>query len=343
MAEVEDELYDERFLVRPPAAPGHRPSGDGAPVLLIDEVDRADDEFEAFLLEILSDWAVTVPELGTVRATVPPVVVITSNRTRDVHDALKRRCLYHWVEHPTFEREVAIVELKVPDATDGSPARWPAPSRAYGSWGCTSRRAWPRRSTGRGAGHPRASDLDDARRSRPPSARSSSTARTPTGAVVRDRAAGGGRPCPRRLMAPVAVRPCLLRRAASTCRTRSCRSPRPSPCSTSTAARAAYWAGRATLVRRSEDIAAYDRGLRRLLVRGPNGAGSRPAEPRSPSPSSPTTPRRTTTGTPGGDDELTRELRFSTVERLSGKDFAACRTTSERSCSARWPGSASAA
>jgi MoxR-like ATPase len=95
---------------------GH--SGDGAPpVLLIDEVDRADDEFEAFLLEILSDWAVTVPELGTVTATVPPVVVITSNRTRDVHDALKRRCLYHWVEHPDFGREVAIVELKVPEAT----------------------------------------------------------------------------------------------------------------------------------------------------------------------------------------------------------------------------------
>ena len=118
MAEVEDGLYDERFLVRRPLlrAIGH--TGDGAPpVLLIDEVDRADDEFEAFLLEILSDWAVTVPELGTVTATVPPVVVITSNRTRDVHDALKRRCLYHWVEHPTFEREVAIVELKVPDAT----------------------------------------------------------------------------------------------------------------------------------------------------------------------------------------------------------------------------------
>ncbi|MBV9952538.1 MAG: MoxR family ATPase [Acidimicrobiia bacterium] len=117
MAEIEDGLYDERFLVRRPLlrAIGH--TGDGPPpVLLIDEIDRADDEFEAFLLEILSDWSVTVPELGTVRATVPPFVVITSNRTRDVHDALKRRCLYHWVEHPTFEREVAIVELKVPEA-----------------------------------------------------------------------------------------------------------------------------------------------------------------------------------------------------------------------------------
>jgi MoxR-like ATPase len=83
-------------------------------VLLVDEVDRADDEFEAFLLEILSDYAVTVPELGTFRAEVPPVVVLTSNRTRDVHDALKRRCLYHWIEHPDFERELAILRARVP-------------------------------------------------------------------------------------------------------------------------------------------------------------------------------------------------------------------------------------
>jgi MoxR-like ATPase len=84
-------------------------------VLLIDEIDRADDEFEAFLLELLSDWAVTVPELGTVRARVPPVTVLTSNRTRDVHDALKRRCLYHWVEQPDVAREVAIVRLRAPE------------------------------------------------------------------------------------------------------------------------------------------------------------------------------------------------------------------------------------
>jgi MoxR-like ATPase len=84
--------------------------------LIIDEVDRADDEFEAFLLEILADYSVTVPELGTFRAEKPPVVILTSNRTRDVHDALKRRCLYHWVEHPGFEREVAIVKLKAPEA-----------------------------------------------------------------------------------------------------------------------------------------------------------------------------------------------------------------------------------
>lgn len=114
--DVEGELYTERFLIRRAilAAIDH---GDGPPpVLLIDEVDRADDEFEAFLLEVLSEYAVTVPELGTLRAKVPPVVIITSNRTRDVHDALKRRCLYHWVAHPDFEREVAIVRRRAPQA-----------------------------------------------------------------------------------------------------------------------------------------------------------------------------------------------------------------------------------
>jgi MoxR-like ATPase len=115
-AALEDELYSERFLIKRPllAAIGY---GDGPPpVLLIDEIDRADDEFEALLLEVLSEYAVTVPELGRFSAEVPPVVVITSNRTRDVHDALKRRCLYHWVEHPDFEREVEIVRRKAPEA-----------------------------------------------------------------------------------------------------------------------------------------------------------------------------------------------------------------------------------
>jgi MoxR-like ATPase len=115
---VEDELYSERFLVRRPllrAIDHHRPI---PPVLLVDEVDRADDEFEAFLLEILSDYSVTVPELGEMRADVPPVVILTSNRTRDVHDALKRRCLYHWIDHPDFERELAIVRLKAPEVSE---------------------------------------------------------------------------------------------------------------------------------------------------------------------------------------------------------------------------------
>ena len=117
--QLTDELYSERFLVRRPLLAAVAPTGGGPPpVLLIDEIDRADDEFEAFLLEILADYAVTVPELGTFRAETPPVVVITSNRTRDVHDALKRRCLYHWVEHPDFEREVRIVMVRAPEVTE---------------------------------------------------------------------------------------------------------------------------------------------------------------------------------------------------------------------------------
>ena len=115
---VEQELYQERFLIKRALlrAIAH---GDGPPpVLLIDEVDRADDEFEAYLLEVLSDFQITVPELGVYRAQTPPVVVLTSNRTRDVHDALKRRCLYHWVEHPSFEREVDIVRLRVPECSE---------------------------------------------------------------------------------------------------------------------------------------------------------------------------------------------------------------------------------
>ncbi|MFP3906209.1 MAG: AAA family ATPase, partial [Acidimicrobiales bacterium] len=115
---LEDELYHERFLVRR-ALLRALDHGDGPPpVLLIDELDRADDEFEAFLLEILSDYAITVPELGRFAAAVPPIVVITSNRTRDLHDALKRRCLYHWVEHPDFDREVAIVGLRAPEVPE---------------------------------------------------------------------------------------------------------------------------------------------------------------------------------------------------------------------------------
>jgi MoxR-like ATPase len=111
---IEDELYSERFLVRRPLLRAIAYEGDVPPVLLVDEVDRADDEFEAFLLEILSDYAITVPELGTFRTDVPPVVVLTSNRTRDVHDALKRRCLYHWIGHPDFARELAILRVRAP-------------------------------------------------------------------------------------------------------------------------------------------------------------------------------------------------------------------------------------
>lgn len=111
---LEAEVYSRRFLLARPLLAALETS---PAVLLVDEIDRADDEFEAFLLEVLSDYTVTVPELGTVRAEVAPVVVVTSNRTREVHDALKRRCLYHWVEHPDFDREVTIVRQRVPEAS----------------------------------------------------------------------------------------------------------------------------------------------------------------------------------------------------------------------------------
>ena len=112
---AERSLFDERFLLERPVlrALRHSPS-----VLLVDEVDRSDDEFEAFLLEVLSTYAVTIPELGTVTAATPPLVVLTSNRTREVHDALKRRCLYHWVEHPSLARELEIVRARLPHVTE---------------------------------------------------------------------------------------------------------------------------------------------------------------------------------------------------------------------------------
>jgi MoxR-like ATPase len=115
---LERDLYNREFLVSRPLLQALEHRGENPPVLLIDEVDRSDDEFEAFLLEILSDFAVTIPELGTIQADRPPVAVLTSNRTREVHDALKRRCLYFYIEHPSFEREVEIVKLRVPEAEE---------------------------------------------------------------------------------------------------------------------------------------------------------------------------------------------------------------------------------
>ena len=115
---LEGQLYQERFLLKRALLRAITPTVGPPPILLIDEVDRSDDEFEAYLLEVLSDFQITVPELGVFRAERPPIVILTSNRTRDVHDALKRRCLYHWVEHPSFEREVEIVRLRVPHVTE---------------------------------------------------------------------------------------------------------------------------------------------------------------------------------------------------------------------------------
>ncbi|WP_204040008.1 AAA family ATPase [Acrocarpospora phusangensis] len=112
---LEGEIYDRRFLI---ARPLLRALEVQPAVLLVDEIDRADDEFEAFLLEVLSDFTISIPELGTIAAAAPPVVVVTSNRTREVHDALKRRCLYHWLEHPGFDREVAILTRRLPACTE---------------------------------------------------------------------------------------------------------------------------------------------------------------------------------------------------------------------------------
>jgi MoxR-like ATPase len=108
------DVFSERFLIKRPLLQALEPDTAGAPVLLIDELDRTDEAFEAFLLEVLADFQVTVPELGTVKAAHPPIVVVTSNRTREIHDALKRRCLYHWVGYPDAERELSIVRTKVP-------------------------------------------------------------------------------------------------------------------------------------------------------------------------------------------------------------------------------------
>jgi MoxR-like ATPase len=115
--EVERDLFGEEYLIKRPLLQAIELSEHGtAPVLLIDELDRADEEFEAFLLELLSDFQITIPEIGTIRATEPPVVIITSNRTREIHDALKRRCIYHWIDFPSLSKEYSIVTLKVPHA-----------------------------------------------------------------------------------------------------------------------------------------------------------------------------------------------------------------------------------
>ena len=114
----EQDLFGPQFLLRRPLLQAIEWEGERAPVLLIDELDRSDEEFEAFLLEILSEFQITIPEIGTIRAQRPPIAVITSNRTREVHDALKRRCLYHWIDYPSFEREFEILRLRLPKAPE---------------------------------------------------------------------------------------------------------------------------------------------------------------------------------------------------------------------------------
>jgi MoxR-like ATPase len=113
---LEEEIFSERFLIKRPLLQALEPGPGGAPVLLIDELDRTDEPFEAYLLEVLSDYQITIPEIGTIQAEEPPLVIITSNRTREIHDALKRRCFYHWVDYPDAARELEILRVKVPDA-----------------------------------------------------------------------------------------------------------------------------------------------------------------------------------------------------------------------------------
>lgn len=115
-ADMENELFSDRFLLKRPLLQAIEATEDGKPpVLLIDELDRSDEEFEAFLLELLSEFQISIPELGTIKAKVPPIVILTSNRTREIHDALKRRCLYYWIDYPHFQKELQIVERKAPD------------------------------------------------------------------------------------------------------------------------------------------------------------------------------------------------------------------------------------
>ncbi len=115
---IASDVFSEKHLISRPLLEAMRPQDGGAPVLLIDEIDRADEPFEAFLLEALSDFQVTIPEVGVIKAPEPPIVIVTSNRTREVHDALKRRCLYHWVDYPNFERELEILQAKAPEASE---------------------------------------------------------------------------------------------------------------------------------------------------------------------------------------------------------------------------------
>ena len=117
-SQLEQNIFSERYLVRRPILDALTPDVAGSPVLLIDELDRTDEAFEAYLLEVLSDFQVTIPEFGTVKAPHPPIVIVTSNRTREIHDALKRRCLYHWVDYPTAERELEIVRIKAPQSPE---------------------------------------------------------------------------------------------------------------------------------------------------------------------------------------------------------------------------------
>ncbi len=148
--EIERTIFSDRFLIKRPLLQALEPDLAGAPVLLIDELDRTDEPFEAYLLEVLSDFQITIPEIGTIKAEQPPIVIITSNRTREIHDALKRRCFYYWIDYPNAERELEILKRKAPGAGERRCRARSSPScRSCARWICSSCRASPRRSTGR--------------------------------------------------------------------------------------------------------------------------------------------------------------------------------------------------
>ena len=335
--QLEDELYDERFLVARPLLEAVRPRQGPPPVLLIDEVDRADDEFEAFLLEVLSDYTVTVPELGTFHAKEPPIVVITSNRTRDVHDALKRRCLYHWVEHPDFEREVAIVGVRAPGVGERLARQVAAATEAmreaglYKPPGVAETIDWagrpprPRRHRARRR-HRRRLARHGAEVPRGPGAR----------AVVGARPARRPRRRPHRVIGEVA--PSRVHRDPATAAVAFVRALRQAgmvvPIDSSVTFVSAleaidpsvgddvYWAGRTTLVRRAEDIAVYDHLFAAFFGGVPL---PRPDQARTQSITLATDDGEDDAGS--GDDvdddgNPTVQVRFSRVETLRHKDFA---------------------
>ena len=154
--QLSSDIFADRYLIKRPLLQALEPDVAGAPVLLIDELDRADEAFEAYLLEILSDFQITIPELGTVKAPQPPIVIITSNRTREIHDALKRRCLYHWVDYPRPSASLRSSRTACPASPQNCRSRWCASCRRCATRISTSRRAWPRPSIGR----PRCRELD---------------------------------------------------------------------------------------------------------------------------------------------------------------------------------------
>ena len=190
------DIFGADFLIRRPLLQALEATDGVAPVLLIDEIDRADEEFEAYLLEILSDFQVTVPEIGTIKAETPPRVILTSNRTREVHDALKRRCLYHWIDYPTAQKEYEIVLARVPEAPERLAREVvgvrPSPARGRPDQGA---RASPRRSTGRPRSCRSAPASSRPSSSTRRSASSSSTRRTSARSAATPR--GGSSPRPR--------------------------------------------------------------------------------------------------------------------------------------------------